>query len=66
MENERLIIVKKKVNFGCISTSSAVSGTPYILLVFVQSNKMFQVVSKKKKKFLIFSDERLVIIGKVK
>ena len=30
VKNERLITVKKKVNFSCISTSSAVSATPYI------------------------------------
>ena len=32
VKNERLITVKKKVNFSCISTSSTVSATPYILL----------------------------------
>ena len=30
VKNERLITVKKKVNFSCISTSSAVSAAPYI------------------------------------
>ena len=30
VKNERLITVNKKVNFSCISTSSAVSAAPYI------------------------------------
>ena len=38
MKNERLIIVKKKVNFGCIFTSSAVSATPYIFCCNVGKN----------------------------
>ena len=33
VKNERLITVKKKVNFSCISTSSAVSATPYIFFL---------------------------------
>ena len=30
MKNEQLITGEKKVNFSCISTSSAVTATPYI------------------------------------